>query len=308
MTCLGWQVKALRSHAASGLTNAGHRLEPSFTIECVYADALLILIHQRLAHLYDIQHVTFDVYDLGEPVRRKRMYVSGLLRSAVKRLEAMRGFKERFCRRTVALPDMYFALSDKHVQPLIEALATKTSKVKIGNQELTYPDMLAECDHAQIESYLEICKTMISDGKHTASGLFVCDPMHSPIKSKKIGIHAMPTLTCKQTRFSVQRNRCLIGDEYLAAQGIATPTLMEALGEDGESIAMAKSCVGNMSEEFKRKAAGNGMHLHAIGAVIAWTLANAEPGQADYGESRRPGRDIEVGCSFPSARCEQQRE
>ena len=71
---------------------------------------------------------------------------------------------------------------------------------------------------------------------------------------------------------------------------------------------MAKSCVGNMSEEFKRKAAGNGMHLHAIGAVIAWTLANAEPGQADYGESRRPGRDIEVGCFFSLARCEQQRE
>ena len=135
-------------------------------------------------------------------------------------------------------------------------------------------------------------------GKLTASDTFVCDLMHSPIKSKKIGIHAMPTLTCKQTRFSVQRNRCLIGDEYLAAQGIATPKLMEALGEDGESIAMAKSCVGNMSEEFKRKAAGNGMHLHAIGAVIAWTLANAEPGQADYGESRRPGRDIEVGCFF----------
>ena len=83
---------------------------------------------------------------------------------------------------------------------------------------------------------------------------------------------------------------------------------MEAFGEDGESIAVAKSCVGNMSEGFKRKAAGNGMHLHAIGAVIAWTLANAEPGPGGYGVSRRPGRDIEVGCLFPPPRCEQRRE
>ena len=205
---------------------------------------------------------------------------------------------KRFRRRTVASPDMYFALSDERVQPYINAIAKKKCKVSIGEQELTYPEVLAEFERAHAATYLEIRQAMIAEGKLTASDTFVCDLMHSPIKSKKIGIHAMPTLTCKQTRFSVQRNRCLIGDEYLAAQGIATPKLMEALGEDGESIAMAKSCVGNMSEEFKRKAAGNGMHLHAIGAVIAFTLANAEPRQADYGESRRPGRDIEVGCFF----------
>ena len=44
-----------------------HRLEPFFIIECVFAHALLVLIHERLGHLYDIQEVTFDVYDLGWP-------------------------------------------------------------------------------------------------------------------------------------------------------------------------------------------------------------------------------------------------
>ena len=121
---------------------------------------------------------------------------------------------------------------------------------------------------------------MIVDGKLTASDPFVCDLMHSPINSNDIGIHVMPTLTCKQTRFSVQRNRCLICDELLAAQGIATPKLMEALGEDGESIVAFKRICGNMSERFKRNAAGNGMHLHAICAVIAWSRANAEPENA----------------------------
>lgn len=69
-----------------------HRLEPFFIIECVFAHGLLTLIHQRLGHLYDIQHVTFDVYDLGEPIHRSRMYVSGILRCAVKRLEPHDGF------------------------------------------------------------------------------------------------------------------------------------------------------------------------------------------------------------------------
>ena len=74
--------------------------------------ALLVLIHERLGHLYDIQEVTFDVYDLGEPIHRKRMYVSGLLRCAVKRLETMSELTRRFRRRTVASPDMYFAPSE----------------------------------------------------------------------------------------------------------------------------------------------------------------------------------------------------
>ena len=191
-----------------------HRLEPFFTIECVFAHALLVLIHERLGHLYDIQEVTFDVYDLGEPIHRKRMYVSGLLRCAVKRLEPMWDLTKRFRRRTVASPDMYFALSDEHVQPYINAIAKKKCKVSIGEQELTYPEVLAEFERAHAATYLEMRQAMIAEGKLTASDTFVCDLMHSPIKSKKIGIHAMPTLTCKQTRFSVQRNRCLIGDEY----------------------------------------------------------------------------------------------
>ena len=141
-----------------------HRLEPFFIIECVFAHALLVLIHERLGHLYDIQEVTFDVYDLGEPIHRKRMYVSGLLRCAVKRLEPMSDLTKRFRRRTVASPDMYFAPSDEHVQPYINAIAKKKCKVSIGEQELTYPEVLAEFERAHAATYLEMRQAMIARG------------------------------------------------------------------------------------------------------------------------------------------------
>ena len=43
---------------------------------------------------------------------------------------------------------MYFALSDEHVQPYINAIAKKKCKVSIGEQELTYPEVLAEFERA----------------------------------------------------------------------------------------------------------------------------------------------------------------
>ena len=92
------------------------------------------------------------------------MYVSGLLRCAVKRLEPMWDLTKRFRRRTVASPDMYFALSDERVQPYINAIAKKKCKVSIGEQELTYPEVLAEFERAHAATYLEMRQAMIARG------------------------------------------------------------------------------------------------------------------------------------------------
>jgi hypothetical protein len=49
---------------------------------------------------------------------------------------------------------------------------------------------------------------------------------------------------------------------------------------DSERMPVAKAILETLSEGALRTLSGNGMHLHAAGAVLAWTLGNAVPATA----------------------------
>lgn len=252
-------------------------------VECVVSDALLNFIKSRLAYLYDIDTVELGPQDLGHPVRRHRMWVSGLLKKALHRSSPMAGLLDLMQKRVVASPHIYFALADKYVDEVVLDRAKKFSKVAAPGNKLIYSDTMAEYEKVHLDGYMELREDMIRKGAITAADAFICDLAHTPSAHAKIKTAVLPTLTRNHHLWSHFHSRCMVGFESLAAQGIPTRHILKSMCDAGAGdlashhVWEPKDILNDLTSSTAKTLAGNGMHLAVVGAVLSWTLAHAVP-------------------------------
>lgn len=132
------------------------RAEPFWFVECLISKDLLCFIQSRLGYKYDIDSLEVGPDDLGHPIRRPRMWVSGLLRGSLTRLRPLRGLLGRMRREVVAPPDIYYAMQGKAAQDHIDALGRASYAVAGDGQQLAFEDTLAEGNRARFEEYMQL--------------------------------------------------------------------------------------------------------------------------------------------------------
>lgn len=288
------------------------RKEPFFIIECVFAAELIVMIKEILSDLYDIDHTEVNPFNLGHPVARNRLYVTGLLHSILKRTQPMSGLTMCFGRQTISNPYIYLVLPDEYMEKIIKAQAKARHKVIPPDSKLCYNDTLAEAEKCTLEEYLSIRDQMVEEHVLMAEDPFICDLRHNPHKQAKISTEKLSTLTRNQLRYSFHHQRGMCGQELLAAQGIATEAVLQhalkqsPTGSKKQPL-MAKAALSGATEGALNSMTGNGMHLHAIGAVITWMFAHACLKQPSGGGNPEPvatdapsGRNFAIGCHLHS--------
>ena len=228
------------------------------------------------------------------------MFISGALFACTVRVEPFEDCKKVFARQNILDADAYFVLSDEFVQPIVEARAEPRARMAMPGAILTYCDTLSELEKVHMDGYCELRRKMIHAGKLTEADAFVADASQNPLGCCKICSKALMTQTRTSHPVSVAKKRGLTGVEGLAALGVPTPALLQQLHcADLSSIGGVPALQhwSDMKEVALKQFAGNGMHLHCIGVVIAWFLSTVVPASVNK-ISRAPGSQI----LFPEVR------
>ena len=259
------------------------RKEPFWFAECTYSKELLAFIHRRLDPFYDVGHVVFGPSDMGDPVGRVRLWMSGCLKGAVKRLRPMSEVASLF-RNIVGNSDMYYVLPEEYTDMTIQERADKRYIMAKPGQKLTYRDTLSQMEQVHLEGYEAARKDKIHAGKLDESDVFCCDLSQSPHGCARAYGNTMSTMTRTSFRWSHAKKRCLHGLEHLGSLAIPTKPVLDAAiqcslpaGASHPAIWQAPRCLEQCSDHCIRALVGNGMHLKCAGVVLAWTFANTIP-------------------------------
>lgn len=251
-------------------------------MECTHSPELLQYIGCRLGHLYDIASLIVGPSDFGDPVKRNRLWISGLLRGVVKRTRPMSDMKEVFAKTVTASSRIYYALKPEDVQKFVDNRAKTKRMVAPAGEKFKYNDVMAAGERERLVEYMELRDSMRQAGSIQESDHFVCDLGHACGPMTKVGVNIMATLTRNHVRYCPDLGRALLGPESLAAQGIATKPILDAIAHEKSSlkceepVALQRGLEGT-TEGGQRNLAGNGMHLRVASAVVAWVLGHAAP-------------------------------
>lgn len=209
---------------------------------------------------------------------------------------------------------------------MIEQIAHAAMKVpQEDGRSMVYNDVIAECDKVRLEQYMEMRSSMIASGTLSEEAPLIADIAHNPGQCTKVSRDLLNTLTTNHHRWSYHHKRAMFGVESLAAQGVPTRPVVDALARTRSdsalvaNILLSKPKLSQVSESSMKTLAGNGMHLHVCGAIFAWTLAHCElPEQealtgpsapshshAPEAAQRLASRDFSGGCRYRS--CAQSR-
>ena len=160
-----------------------------------------------MSYLYDIQWLRVSPVQLGEPVDRDRLYITGLLKACLTRTMPLDAMLEHLQRRRVATQEIYWAFPEDMARALyIEPTAKKCFKVAEPEKQLTWYDTLPERLKTNLQGYMEIRGRMISENKLKESDPIVCDLMHNPNHQQHLSTGAtLRTLATNMHRFCVHR-------------------------------------------------------------------------------------------------------
>lgn len=199
-------------------------------MECVSSHALVTYIRCRLSYLYDIDWLEIGPENLGQPVRRRRLWMSGFLRAALPRTRAMSDMLGVFCKSVVADAHVYFSIQGEQAQAMISELGrARLSVPQCDGAPLKYEDTLCQDDKVRLETCTELWEAQLEAGEITRQDAVICDIAHDPRCCDKRAVGPLGTLTRNHHRWSFLHQRALFGVESLAAQGIPTAPVLSSL-------------------------------------------------------------------------------
>ena len=291
LVCVHWSrqgdMSGFAGHSAKAcmvfVEERRFRREPFWVMECTFSQELVDYIACRLDHDYDIDWLVIGPDDLGDPVKRDRLWVTGVLRTFASRTRPMSDLKPALSREVVAGPSIYYPLNEDKVQKFVDNRARAKRMVSIGGAKFAFKETLTPCELVRLDEYLEIRDQMREAGKIGADGDFICDLGHNPGPMTKVSYKYMSCMTRNHVRYNDKLERALFGPESLATQGVATDTVLEEAMSNGTWNMACRSGVAfqpglnKLSEHAQRELAGNGMHLRVATAVLAWLLSHAAP-------------------------------
>eukprot|EP00974_Lingulodinium_polyedra_P046877 4492388-Lingulodinium_polyedra.AAC.1 len=170
-----------------------------------------------------------------------------------------------------------------HVQEHIRSRAHGKFVVPAPGTQLSFISTLSQLEQVHLEGYNEIRHSNIQAGRLQPTDAYVCDLSQEPYVAGKWCSRTLNTLTRSSNRWSHHHQRCMLGVEALAAQGVPSGPLLASTAFAGSwqtgqiNNIVAKKAFGGLSDTALRGLAGNAMHLHVAGALIAWQLVGSAP-------------------------------
>lgn len=201
------------------------RREPFFIQECVESEALFDLCKVYLGELYDIQDIVLSPTDLGHPHRRSRQWVTGVLRAFAVRTRSMKDMLPALSKQVVATGDIYYVLPPDVVANHTSGWTSRRTPLPVSG----FRRLLSVSKLGHLEGYEQNRQDMIEEGKLREDSTWISDLLQSPFSRGDGSSVVLSTLLQRTERWSHLKQRCLLGDETLAAQGVPTPVVMQEL-------------------------------------------------------------------------------